>query len=108
MMYRKFLGIYVRPESERAKNVEKIDEVKSLHRYNFIGALVLEYTCWFSANILNIPVFSALSMGSTHVVAVILYMKRERFLGANTNQFSQSIITTQQTWLLLRSHHLQW
>ena len=107
MMYRKFLGIYVRPESERAKNVEKIDEVKVCIDI-ISGALVLEFTCWFSANILNIPVFSALSIGSTHVVAVILYMKRERFLGANTNQFSQSIITTQQTWLLLRSHHLQW
>jgi len=48
--------------------------------------LVLEFTCWYSANLLNIPVFSALSIGSTHVAAVILYMKRERFLGANTNQ----------------------
>ena len=42
--------------------------------------LVLEYCCWYTANILNISVFDALSTGSGHVAAVGLCVKREEIV----------------------------
>ena len=46
--------------------------------------LVLEYSSWYSANIVIISVFNALSIGSGLIVAVFLCMKRDvNFLGIN-------------------------
>ena len=40
--------------------------------------LVLEWYCWYTANILTTTVFDALSIGNGLVTAVLLWMKRGR------------------------------
>ena len=48
------------------------------------SSFVLEYYSWYTANIVNISVFNALSVGSGFVAAVLLCIKRGHFftLGA--------------------------
>ena len=53
--------------------------------------LVLEYCCWYTANIVNISVVDALSIGVGFVAAVSLCMKRE--------------LCWTLTWLILFSRH---
>ena len=51
---------------------------------NFFNGLVLEYWCWYTANVVKISILNALSIGSGLVVAVLPRTKRGTVFGTPT------------------------
>ena len=57
-----------------------------LYRSLFTFGLVLEYDCWYAANIVTKSIFNTLSIGSGPVAAVLLCIKRGHHLLAWVSQ----------------------
>ena len=58
-------------------NLLKVSNFKCNYLVPYDLLLVLEYFCWYTANIVTISVFNALSIGSSLVSAVLRCVKRD-------------------------------